>query len=822
MDLYKKNKKTYSLTVFIFIVTSVFVTGFAYFAEVQKQKVTTSRLELERARMLVQRILYLREKKSDLQEIKTLNAGLWELGEAIKKKESTLWLIDFSLSEYYNKSDVKMGDHLVHFSKTIKNDIKLREKNLSEVNEVEEKVIESSDSAILAMNPLIDGLGSEYRRLNKLIAAAYITLFIVFSLPLIFISFQIFAPLQLEHFSARREKENYERLMKVIESKGNHYTWKLDLTTRTIERSQMMLVLLGIENQDSNYKKLKDEYSFIEEEDRIIFEKALLKTENVGATFLAEVMVKAISGKEYWLKYEGEKVFEGEREIILGTVSNITNIKNAQERFLSLFDFTDQPSIIFSETEIVKANFAAQKYLDYENTQFLFSIHPAILSPIYQENGESTIEKIKNAIRTAKLEGKSVFNWTFLKSTGETFNAKVKIFPLVFGNKDLTMMIVQDNYIVENLQRRLVHTERKYLFEKRRRVEFVSQISFKLQKDLIDIFKHIKDKADQQFLNDFSFKARSLWKSVVFREIEDEPNVVVFDLKQTLEVMVETWEHFASAKKLKFIPNFDGLSKGGELVWGDAQKIQAIFSILIEKMVAFTNEGECIRISIEKVKNVGRKRDYRISFVAKGELLSKEDISDNLKYESDNKGYVRDLKPLKKAIYYVELLQGNLFVKSNHELGNKFQLDLFLEKAFIEESENKENFSMVDSSYDDRVKNIKGNFSYTKFYRHLGGDWDTIQLVAYDFLDYYPKALANIQIAINDRNAKSLENEATSLYGALVYFPYYEILERVIILQKMGKLANFDAAEKNLNLLNSELGQLAQGLESFLSEEKVA
>ena len=97
-----------------------------------------------------------------------------------------------------------------------------------------------------------------------------------------------------------------------------------------------------------------------------------------------------------------------------------------------------------------------------------------------------------------------------------------------------------------------------------------------------------------------------------------------------------------------------------------------------------------------------------------------------------------------------------------------------------------------------------------------------IQLVPYDFLDYYPKALANIQIAINDRNAKSLENEATSLYGALVYFPYYEILERVIILQKMGKLANFDAAEKNLNLLNSELGQLAQGLESFLSEEKVA
>jgi HPt (histidine-containing phosphotransfer) domain-containing protein len=95
-----------------------------------------------------------------------------------------------------------------------------------------------------------------------------------------------------------------------------------------------------------------------------------------------------------------------------------------------------------------------------------------------------------------------------------------------------------------------------------------------------------------------------------------------------------------------------------------------------------------------------------------------------------------------------------------------------------------------------------------------------IMLAGFIVMGEYPRTMAEIDAAINGRDASKLNRAAHSLKGSAGNFGARPAIETVLRLEMMGINENLSGGREEFAFLAEEMERLKQALAEFMEEEK--
>lgn len=102
----------------------------------------------------------------------------------------------------------------------------------------------------------------------------------------------------------------------------------------------------------------------------------------------------------------------------------------ASAKFRVLFEHSSDAHLIFDQTGIIDCNRAAVMMLRCADKVQVRNLHPAVLSPEYQPDGRSSLEKNVEMDGLARAHGYHRFEWMHRRMTGEDFLVEVTLTPV--------------------------------------------------------------------------------------------------------------------------------------------------------------------------------------------------------------------------------------------------------------------------------------------------------------------------------------------------------------------------------------------------------
>ena len=119
-------------------------------------------------------------------------------------------------------------------------------------------------------------------------------------------------------------------------------------------------------------------------------------------------------------------------------------LEESESRFRTLFEESQQASLLLEDGRFSAVNQAALRMLRLERPEQLLGRPPAELSPPRQPDGRSSAEKAAELIRLAHAQGTCAFEWQHLRANGEAFPALVVVTVIRHHGKDLLHNVWQD------------------------------------------------------------------------------------------------------------------------------------------------------------------------------------------------------------------------------------------------------------------------------------------------------------------------------------------------------------------------------------------
>jgi PAS domain S-box-containing protein len=143
---------------------------------------------------------------------------------------------------------------------------------------------------------------------------------------------------------------------------------------------------------------------------------------------------------------------------LISIVRDITERKNAEKalteseaRFRSLFEQSADAILLLENGVFIDCNQATIQMMRARNKQELLSLHPSKLSPQYQPDGRSSVEKADEMVRLALEQGCHRFEWIHRRLDGTDFPVEVL----------LTSISTEDRQLIHTVWRDI--TERKQI-----------------------------------------------------------------------------------------------------------------------------------------------------------------------------------------------------------------------------------------------------------------------------------------------------------------------------------------------------------------------
>lgn len=119
-------------------------------------------------------------------------------------------------------------------------------------------------------------------------------------------------------------------------------------------------------------------------------------------------------------------------------------LEESESRFRTLFEESQQATLLIEDGRFSAANRAALRMLRLENPERLLGRSPAELSPPQQPDGRSSAEKAAELIRLAYAQGTCAFEWQHLRADGVAFPTLVVVTVIRHHGKDLLHNVWQD------------------------------------------------------------------------------------------------------------------------------------------------------------------------------------------------------------------------------------------------------------------------------------------------------------------------------------------------------------------------------------------
>lgn len=114
---------------------------------------------------------------------------------------------------------------------------------------------------------------------------------------------------------------------------------------------------------------------------------------------------------------------------------------SAHEKFRVLFEYSSDAHLIFDERGIIDCNNAAVTMLRCEDKAQVLNLHPALLSPEYQPDGRSSLEKSVEMDSLARIHGHHRFEWMHRRLTGEDFPVEVTLTPVLLSSGPALLVV---------------------------------------------------------------------------------------------------------------------------------------------------------------------------------------------------------------------------------------------------------------------------------------------------------------------------------------------------------------------------------------------
>ncbi len=177
-----------------------------------------------------------------------------------------------------------------------------------------------------------------------------------------------------------------------------------------------------------------------------------LKTKN---NFVSEHRLLCKNGHYKWVLSRGMvvKYDEQDRPVrMVGTISDITSWKEAEfeidrqrAKFHAIFETSNDAIMLFSpENGFSDCNSQAVKLFGLKNKEEFISMQPDQISPSFQPDGMSSLEKSKMQIEKALKFGVNQFEWVHRRANGEDFPADVTLSAFTLNNERVIQACIRD------------------------------------------------------------------------------------------------------------------------------------------------------------------------------------------------------------------------------------------------------------------------------------------------------------------------------------------------------------------------------------------
>ena len=135
---------------------------------------------------------------------------------------------------------------------------------------------------------------------------------------------------------------------------------------------------------------------------------------------------------------------QGNSSDVIAVAQDLTERKQAEEKFRVLFECSTDAHLLFDDTGIIDCNSAAIKMLHCSDKQQVLSLHPAELSPEFQPDGQRSLEKCVEMDRIARERGFHRFEWTHRRMDGENIPVEVTLNPVTLNGKSVLLVVWHD------------------------------------------------------------------------------------------------------------------------------------------------------------------------------------------------------------------------------------------------------------------------------------------------------------------------------------------------------------------------------------------
>ena len=733
----------------------------------------------------------------------------------IRQNEAKGWLGSESVKNIYFNDEWRVDENLNHFFTLAR---KINKKmGLASRRNIQPFVFAFEKQGNRTRNVL------KPLRTNILKNREYLNLvnnIVIYSINFLFLTllgavyFLIYSPWKKDYYTLERERARLQEVLEESEIRGNTFSWELNYNTKETKRSNQLSGIFEVDPGESFY--LYDELSLFSGESQDEFNKALEDSVLKNEVFDIEVSLSTKNKKKHWLHYYAKAKKEGNDIIFTGTVRDITVRKLAEERFSLLFESLTNPVLLFGEGQIRTMNPSAVKFFGVENSDKLNKLHPAILFPLYQLDGRSSLEKLNASLSELKSGKALQEDWSFQTSSNGDVVAKVKLLNVAFPEVDLHLMLITDESHRYEFERRLVDANRRALHSRRLKLEYVTHMGVLVQ----ELFDVVKDEIHERKVADFGqhnklesiqSKLEILWDENINQSLDGATSIVLTDFNELFSSLDSRWRSIAKAHEHNFKITKNQVEE--RYYWTDSSKLKVALISLVESALGSGNKFDIdFQIATE---NLGPRQVQMTFSLHTNNPDWPGDDWKRLTIEVNNtllKG--KEWLSLRGFLNIIELLQGEVFL-DEFAGGQTIGFTCMMEKVIGTEKILKSSASSKSLSPEEF-----GKITSADIWSHFGGDWDIIEATIKDFIDYYPSALADLHYFVQEKNSEEIFNVASDLYGVLSHFPFFRSIERIILIQKYSQYLKFDKVEVEVENLSKELSYFSSSLMNFLPENK--
>jgi PAS domain S-box-containing protein len=174
------------------------------------------------------------------------------------------------------------------------------------------------------------------------------------------------------------------------------------------------------------------------------------------------------SGELKWVEVRSEKLKLQEQEMLLGNAVDITHrveseqaLRESEQKFRLFFERSSDPMLLLDEKGFFDCNAAAIRQLGVNHKDEVL-VHPSRLSPEFQPDGRSSLEKADEMVARAFRDGFHRFEWLHCDLAGNRFWADVSLTAIPFEHRDILFVVWRDITAFKELED-LLREEREQL-----------------------------------------------------------------------------------------------------------------------------------------------------------------------------------------------------------------------------------------------------------------------------------------------------------------------------------------------------------------------